>query len=45
VENKIAIRRRWRESRGIGRGMWGSGSGVGKDRRDDQIAMKMNRNL
>ena len=30
---------------GIRRGMGGSGSGVGKDRQDGQMAMKMNGNL
>jgi hypothetical protein len=29
----------------MGRGMWGLGSGVGKDRREAQIVMKMNGNL
>jgi len=26
-------------------GCWGSGSGVGRDRRDDQMAMRVNGNL
>ena len=44
---EIVIRDRGRGSwgRGVERGMWGSKSGVGKDRRDGNVAMRNNGNL